>query len=464
MNPDAHEPKNAVKRESRHVRLLKNAKVALWYRQARRGSESTAQVRLAVIGRFLEQHQMTPTKLFALKADGITELVDEFVEQNAAKPNVVRETVKAVKSLLAANGMVFSRKIKLPRARIITEQRIITQDELRSVLAGANLRARVAIVLLAQSGQRLEVLGDGKDGLRLEDIVDLEVKDGNISWKHIPARFIVRDTLSKTGIPYFSFLSNEAVQYVEAYLRARMLHGEHLTPRSVLIGPVKTNGWHGKLTEKFEGGTQPISRANISDAIRTAMRRAAVNERPYALRSFFASQAARCRQLSPDVREFLMGHNSGISKTYTLNKRLPEETIEEMRSAYAKSLPLLETVEHETLLRVNALDQKVVGMLKALGISGEDFDALDAEDIERLTRMAINGWTKGAKEQEVFAERLKVTMEDVMAREAALVEKEQGAKPVQRMVSKKQLTAALAAGARVVAKVDEDQFVVEGGE
>jgi hypothetical protein len=38
-----------------------------------------------------------------------------------------------------------------------------------------------------------------------------------------------------------------------------------------------------------------------------------------------------------DFRVFWMGHRGDIEHTYTLNKRLPEDVIEKMRSAYRKA-------------------------------------------------------------------------------------------------------------------------------
>jgi integrase len=268
--------------------------------------------------------------------------------------------IKAVKSLLARKGIALTQRIKVQRKDSEHEQHIPTQAELRKVLGAANLRARAAISLMAFSGCRIEVMGDGRDGLRIGDIPDLKLvsREGgqDIEWANVPARITVRAALSKTGKPYFTFLGPEGVGNIEAYLRARILRGETLTARSVVVGTAKI-GNHQK--EVKYGGT------NIGDAIRSPMRQAGINERPYIWRSYFAATADRCRDLPSDWREFFMGHVSGVVKTYTLNKGLPPEKVGEMRAAYAKALPLLETGQPEALNRVAEVERRLAELVAA---------------------------------------------------------------------------------------------------
>ena len=64
------------------------------------------------------------------------------------------------------------------------------------------------------------------------------------------------------------------------------------------------------------------------------------------LRDYFSTRLllAEFRNLiKRDVREYMLGHNTGVSGRYNVGKRLPDEIIDEMRSMYASALPFLET-------------------------------------------------------------------------------------------------------------------------
>jgi hypothetical protein len=363
------EPKIGRGGVSRHLALLGNEDVDRWFRNLRSGSEKTAKVWLSAVGRFLESRDLTPEGLLGLTGDKATRLLEDYRDEFQSKSSATVLVIKAVKSLLARKGIALTQRIKVQRKDTVHEQHVPTQAELRKVFGAANLRARAAIGIMAFSGCRIEVMGDGRDGLRIADIPDLRLIDvegrQEIEWSHVPARIAVRGALSKTGKPYFTFLGPEGVGYLEAYLRARIGH-ERLTPRAVVIGRVKVNGYHKRLKTRFEfAGEQAISGTKISEAIRAAMRQAGINERPYIWRSFVAAQADRCRDLPTEWREFFEGHNSGVAKTYTLNKGLSPEKVEDMRAAYARALPLLETGQPEALNRVAEVERRLAELVAA---------------------------------------------------------------------------------------------------
>ena len=380
-NPMAKRPNTDNRRISRHLALLKNEDVDRWHRNMRSGSEKTAKVWLAAVGRFLEWAGKAPEDLFTLTGDAATRLLEDYRDEFQSKASSTLVVIKAVRSLLQRKGIAITQRIKVRRKDSAHEQHIPTQAELRKVLGVANLRARAAISLLAFSGCRIEVMGDGTDGLRIGDIPDLKVDGGEIAWRQVPARIVVRGALSKTSKAFFTFLGGEGVQVIEAYLRARSLRGENLTPQSVVIGAVKVRYKGRKKDEDIRAGATPITSTNISDAIRAPMRQAGVNERPYIWRSYFAATADRCRDLPTEWREFFMGHNSGVAKTYAVNKGLPPEKIEEMRAAYAKTLPLLETNEPEALSKVRELERRLEALRKAQA----DPDQMSMKDLREQT-------------------------------------------------------------------------------
>jgi hypothetical protein len=63
----------------------------------------------------------------------------------------------------------------------------------------ADVRSRVACVLLAHSGLRIETLGNytGTDGLRLRDFPEIRVDNESVTFDKIPTMVVVRRELSK---------------------------------------------------------------------------------------------------------------------------------------------------------------------------------------------------------------------------------------------------------------------------
>ena len=75
---------------------------------------------------------------------------------------------------------------------------------------------------------------------------------------------------------------------------------------------------------------------NLCDTIRRPIRRAGFKWRPYILRRYFHTRLMIAEMdgvIIRDFRVFWMGDRGGIEHTYTLNKRLPKDVREKMRSA-----------------------------------------------------------------------------------------------------------------------------------
>lgn len=194
----------------------------------------------------------------------------------------------------------------------------------------------------------------------------------------LPTRIVVQDHLSKNRRPFFSFLGPEGCQYLVAYLEQRLQAGEHLTPESPII------------TRRRRRSTF-IRTLNIGDLLRKPMRQAGLKEPPYIWRSYFSSRCllAEAKGLPREMREFFMGHSGGVGSIYSLHKQLPPDTIEAMRTAYAKALEFLET-QPQAPTNTPVLDMVAV-LLQASGYTEEDvaamrLDTLENDDIVKLLR------------------------------------------------------------------------------
>jgi hypothetical protein len=94
-------------------------------------------------------------------------------ENDGKAGSYIESSLKAVKSWLSHNGKEVKKKIKIRGAMdtpSLKDERVPTDKELKRILLSGDQKTRVACVLIAYSGPRIEVLGNysGNDGLKLE--------------------------------------------------------------------------------------------------------------------------------------------------------------------------------------------------------------------------------------------------------------------------------------------------------
>jgi integrase len=388
--------------------LLVDKDVKRWYDNLARGAKSTADNYLRILGRFLEVGKIGPHEFVKLKPKERDDLVSDHITQLLAEKkagSTAAVVKKAIISWLDWNGEKLHRKIKIPGVGLrpsLKDAHIPTQDELRRALNIADARGRSIFALIAYAGLRPEVMGDytGENGLRLRDFPEAKVGKTGLMFEKIPARISVPEELSKTGKPYFTFLGPEGCDYLQAYVGERMERGEKVTLESPVI--------------RSRNEEKPFLRSlKISDTIRKPMRAAGLKEPPYIWRSYFSSRAmlAEGRGLLRDYRQFFMGHSGDIEHVYALHKRLPADTIEQMRKAYAAALPDLETrmePRHDegtarmvaALLRGHGASEEDVVEMK-LETKTEDELAKLVEDYIRETRRGQPGGRAAAMIQEI---------------------------------------------------------------
>lgn len=357
---------------------------------------------------------MTPKSL-ADKSEGelhglLLDCVSQM-EKNGNAGSYIESTLKAVKSWLNHNGKEVRRKIRIRGARetpSLKDERVPTKEELKHIVLSGDKKARVACILVAHSGVRIEVLGNytGTDGLVIRDFPDLKIERESVSFAKQPALLTVRRQLSKAGHQYFTFLSEEGCEYLKDYLEERIRNGESLTPDSPLITP--------KLRMK------PFIRANnIGDTIRDAMRTAGLKWRPYVLRSYFDTQLMLAESkglVLRDYRQFWMGHKGDIENRYTTNKqRLPESVVEDMRAAYTRSQEFLQTTKQERMPVEELRKKQVMDMVKVLGFSEDKIKKVEEalakyentdEALEEIKKLNLNAQMEKDRKEHVRADAM----------------------------------------------------------
>jgi len=326
--------------------LEENPNFRRWYENLARGSEGTARERARVLYRFLRFHDLTPDGLVELAMGdrrGVEDTLSDFVaglHREGKSPGYIENYLKAVRSWLEYNEIRLVRRIKIGNRSAtpsIEDERVPTGQELRTILCYAGERARCSVALIAFAGLRPQTLGNmrGTGGLRVKDLPEIMIENRRISFIKVPTAVVVRPTLSKAGHKYFTFLTSEGCEYLQAYLEKRLATGEELTPNSPIIA-VKP-GFERMGKSPRNRGSRFITTKNITREIREAMR-PRFQWRPYVLRAYFDTQlmlAESRGKVSHAYRQFFMGHKGDIEARYTTNKgRLPEDVVEDMRRSF----------------------------------------------------------------------------------------------------------------------------------
>jgi hypothetical protein len=343
-------PKKGV---SKYSILLKDEDIARWLRNIERGSPITAEVALRRLGRACEMLQLTPKQMIARADENLKSFQDSLedlifrLEKEKKSPQYIAGILKHVRLWLRYNDITLTRKIKISNSSAtptIENEQVPSQEELARVFRNSSGRVRLAEALMAFADLRPETIGNhnGSDGLKLGDLPEVKLKDGEVVFDKIPTMIIVRAPLSKARHKYFTFLSAEGCAYLKEYLEERIRAKEKLTQNSPLI-----------THERAETAIKPfmITR-KITHLIRKALRKSGVYRRPYVLRAYAETQLIISEskgKISHPYLQFIAGHKGDIEARYSTNKgRLPPEMIEDMRDAYKQCEPFLSTLAQPT--------------------------------------------------------------------------------------------------------------------
>lgn len=364
----------------KHKLLLKDPEVQRWFNNLARGSVITAEERLRRLGRFCITSGYTPQTLVDFKRkdpEGFEKFIMDFVDESfkkGDKPTQVKNNLVTVKSWLGHFGLKIDRKIKLPVADYVDEV-VPSKEQLASILRQCGSRARVIASLLAFAGLRPESIGNylGTDGLRLSDLPELRIEKHEVFFEKVPTLVVVRRTLSKARHQYFTLMPEEGCQYLKEYLEVRLRDGEKLGPEAPLVGHLRPGRLGFMRTTK------------LSWEVKLAIKESGFTFRPYLFRSYCATAfdiAENRGWIFHPWRQFFMGHVGDIEARYSTNKgRLPPIMVEEMREAYKKCGPLLETTVRETTDEEKIKRAFKEQLLLVAGFKKEEIEKMKLEDM-----------------------------------------------------------------------------------
>jgi len=350
---------NTANKQTKKSRLLANQDINRWYQNLRRRSKNTAEVRLRRMGKFCEEHNMTPMQLIEIGLRDIKDIADllqdhiSMMEEKGKAPQYIKSTMTAVKSWLAHYDLEVRRQLMIANVEstpTLENEKVPERDELVELFMGASLRQGTIMSLMAKSGVRPQVIGniDGTDGLMIEDFPELALVNGKWCFLERTPRIIVRKTLSKARHEYFTYMTKLEQQWFLAYLNDRTAKGESLNPKSPAVSPLKQTPHSQKRKEGRFMSTQLVER-DVREAMRPKFR-----WRPYVLRSYFRTQLMISEinnLISHSQAGFHFGHTGDMSARYSVNKgMLPKQLLDTMKESFLRCEQYLD-IEKEIVIK-----------------------------------------------------------------------------------------------------------------
>lgn len=228
-----------------------------------------------------------------------------FVTIKDKPPKTIRLLIAAVKSFLIENDVELSQKfwrrligrVKGSKAR--TTDRVPPNIELRRIMMHIPIQGKALYLTLASSGMRI---GEA-----------LQLKPQDIEFEQKPCKINVRGEYTKTGNSRITFISREAVEALQEWLKVR---------ENYLLAAARKSHTYKKETVDprifpFEDNTAYAMWINAIKKSGSYKRdpstqRATVH--PHVLRKFFRSKMGMI--IPRDIAEALMGHEEHLTEVY----------------------------------------------------------------------------------------------------------------------------------------------------
>jgi len=387
---------------SKYKHLLVDQDVRRWYENLEAKSIITATVYFRTLGLYCDLLKTTPKAILKEAPskkfrDGFTDFIRKM-EKDGRAGSYIERFKKVIISWTAYNNLDVKLKVNIKGSSetpTIANERVPSKDELSRIIRMASPRGRVSVASIAFGGLRPESLGDylGTDGIRLGDFTEAKISDSGIEFEKVPAILLVRAALSKGRQPYFTFVGNEAITYVQEHLQERVKSGEKLTSHSALLA----------FDPRGVRKNQFLRTNLVTRDIKEAIVKAGFSWRPYVLRAYCDTGMIIAESkglISHPYLQFLMGHKGDIEARYSTNKgRLPPTMIEEMREAYKKCEPLLstkaESASEEQIKKTLREQFLLVAGFKKEEVEKMNLNEISDEELQNAVRQRLVGMMTG---------------------------------------------------------------------
>jgi integrase len=282
-------------------------------------------------------------------------------------PLTIADHATAIRSFFKYNDLALA-FVPMAKNHVTYHNRDIEREEVQQILAASAPRERAFYAMMYQGGFRPDTLVK----LKLKDL------EPDFSEDVIPCKVNVREEATKGQYAsYFSFIGEEAVKYLKAYLSTRTDNTDRKHPRPN-TGPndyVFTDQGISKpaYTKSISGMFMRTLKAlKAKGTINYEVRNNKPSElRLYSLRKFFSKHAG---QMGSDEKDYLMGHTLPGARGHYM-----ATDPEHYRKLYAeKAMPFLR-FETGTPLDV---DKALTPLNEAIAKKDEEIAAMKREIAE----------------------------------------------------------------------------------
>ena len=250
---------------------------------------------------------------FTEERDYFEDMLTFTASMHGKPPIGAKAKIAGVKEFLSYNDVEFTDRqrkqlsTKLPKGNHArTAEKDIDTDMLKKILTHTDLKGRSVVLVLASSG------------MRIGEVVQVKLSDVDLS--ATPGEIVVRGEHAKTGDTRTVFISSEAKEALQEWLKMR--------DRYLISAKDRNRGLieKGNSKEKaiYDDRLFPFTDRNVREMWDNVIKKTGLwnkdnstgrsQVRVHALRKFFRSQLALSCPL--DIVEALMGHGGYLTEAY----------------------------------------------------------------------------------------------------------------------------------------------------
>ena len=260
-----------------------------------------------------ETYETISERYFTEQRDYLEDMLKFAAYMNGQPPIGARAKIAGVKEFLGNYGVEFTQRqlkqmsTKMPKGKTArTAEKDVYTETLRKILSHMDLKGKTVVLVLASSGMRIGEI--------------LQVKLSDVDLTSTPPEMVVRGEYTKSGDTRTVFISNEAKEALNEWLKVRDSYLKSALNRNK--GLVEKGEAKGKTIN--DNRLFPFSDKNVRVMWENALKKAGLwnkdnttgrsQVRIHALRKFFRSQLALSCPV--DIVEALMGHEGYLTEAY----------------------------------------------------------------------------------------------------------------------------------------------------
>jgi integrase len=302
-------------------------------------------------------------KYFKENRDYAEDMANFAVSLHGRPPLTARNTFTRVKEFfnyydkeLASKDFKFIRT-KLPKGNARTVEKDMDIETIRTILQHLDVKGRALVLVLASSGMRINEA--------------LSVTLDDVALGALPTCITVRGETSKTGDTRITFISAEATQAVNEWLKVRDGYIRSSANRN--NGLVKS-GRGGNGSGNDDGRLFPFSDQNANVMWENALVKAGLLSRDkttnrkqlhyHQFRKFFISQLSLI--VSKEIAEMLAGHAGYLTGSYRryTKKQLVEEYLKGQHLLTIQTPKELQEIESEFKAKMQSHSEIIEDLVK----------------------------------------------------------------------------------------------------